>query len=426
VTDADRLPLPARSDVVVVGAGLAGLAAARILTAAGIETCVLDASDDVGGRVRTDVVDGFLLDRGFQLYNPAYPEGERVFDHDALDLRPFVAGAEIVLGDRRVRVADPRRQPTWAFSTLTAPLGSMISEARFARYALSRALRSPAALRAEPDMSTQQALREAGIDDAMLERFLRPFLSGVFLESELSTSRRFADFVIRSFVTGTPSVPSAGMGALPRQLADGLPGAVHTRTAVTEVSSGGVRTSRGSISARSVLIATDPRTVAQLAPVLVVPQGRSVTTWYYRADVPGSQLSSGAGVLVLDGFATGPLVNAVVMSNAAPSYAPPGQTLVSASALGVHPASDDDGVIRSHLAHLFSTDTSRWDLIAAYPIDYALPAMTVPLNMRGKVRVDDGVYVAGDHRDTASIQGALVSGRRAANAIMHDLRGGTR
>jgi phytoene dehydrogenase-like protein len=426
VTDADRLPLPARSDVVVVGAGLAGLAAARILTAAGIETCVLDASDDVGGRVRTDVVDGFLLDRGFQLYNPAYPEGERVFDHAALDLRPFVAGAEVVLGDRRVRVADPRRQPTWALDTLTAPLGSIISEVRFARYALSRALRSPTALRAEPDMSTQQALREAGIDDAMLGRFLRPFLSGVFLESELSTSRRFADFVIRSFVTGTPSVPSAGMGALPRQLADGLPGVVHTRTAVTEVSSGGVRSSRGSISARSVLIATDPRTVTQLAPNVVVPQGRSVTTWYYRADVPGSQLSSGAGVLVLDGFATGPLVNAVVMSNAAPSYAPSGQTLVSASALGVHPSSADDGVIRSHLAHLFRVNTSGWDLIAAYPIDYALPAMTVPLNMRGKVRVDDGVYVAGDHRDTASIQGALVSGRRAANAIMHDLRGGTR
>ena len=426
VTDADRPPLPARSDVVVVGAGLAGLAAARILTAAGIETCVLEASDDVGGRVRTDVVDGFLLDRGFQLYTPAYPEGERVFDHAALDLRPFVAGAEVVLGDRRVRVADPRRKPSWVFDTITAPLGSIVGEARFAQYALSRALRSPVALRAEPDMTTKQALINAGVDDAMLERLLRPFLSGVFLESELSTSRRFADFVIRSFVRGTPAVPAAGMGALPRQLADGLPGAVHTRTAATEVSSGGVRTSRGSISARSVLIATDPRTVTQLVPNFVVPQGRSVTTWYYRADVPGSQLSSGAGVLVLDGFATGPLVNAVVMSNAAPSYAPAGQTLVSASALGVHHSSADDGVIRSHLAHLFSADTSRWELIAAYPIDYALPAMTVPLNMRGKVRVDDGIYMAGDHRDTASIQGALVSGRRAANAIMHDLRGGTR
>jgi monoamine oxidase len=152
--------------VVVVGAGLSGLAAARYLTARGVEVTVLEASDGVGGRVRTDVVDGFRFDRGFQLYNPAYPEGARVLDHEALDLRPFIAGARVVVsrgGRRRVeRVADPRRQPSWAVPSLLAHIGSPVSTARFGAYAVSRAVRSVESLLRDPDVTTEEALRRAG------------------------------------------------------------------------------------------------------------------------------------------------------------------------------------------------------------------------------------------------------------------------
>jgi len=406
-------------DVVIVGAGLAGLAAATHLARHGVAACVLDSGNDVGGRVRTDIVEGFRLDRGFQLYNPAYPEGQRVLDHDALALKPFIAGAQVRLRKRRARIADPRRQPSWLVPSALAPLGSPLAEVRFAAYALSRSRMPIDQLEREPDITAAQALSDAGIDSALLNRLLRPFLGGVFLESALSTSRRFMDVVLRSFVRGTPSVPSLGMGEIPAQLARALPRPVQLNTSVLELRDTSVVTEHGPITCRAVIIATDPTAAAGLIPGLVAPPGRSVTTWYHR--VPdGHQLADGHAVLTLDGAGGGPLINSVVLTHAAPSYSAQGETLVSSSALGVHESTATDDRVRTHLARLYDTDTRAWEQIAVYPIPYALPAMNVPLDIRSPVRLERGRYVAGDHRDTASIQGALVSGRRAAQSLLND------
>ena len=124
---------------------------------------------------------------------------------------------------------------------------------------------------------------------------------------------------------------------------------------------------------------------------------------------------------MLDGSGRGPLVNTVVMSHAAPDYAPAGSALVSASALGVWESPDQEKAVRDHLSWLYGVPTRQWELIASYPIRYALPAMPVPLEFQRPVRTSEGLYVAGDHRDTSSIQGALVSGRRAARAVLKDL-----
>ncbi|MEK9808842.1 MAG: NAD(P)/FAD-dependent oxidoreductase [Candidatus Nanopelagicales bacterium] len=402
-------------DIVVVGAGLAGLAAAKHAMQQGHPTVVLEASDAVGGRVRTDHVDGFRLDRGFQLFNPAYPEAERVLDLASLDLRPFVAGAQIILasrGRRRVaRVADPRREPSWLASTLTAPLGSPWSTVRFGTYALSRTLRD------EPDVTAYEALRRAGADRTLIERLLRPFLSGVFLEAELTTSRHFLDLVLRSFVRGTPSLPGAGMQAIPEQLAVGLD--VRLNSPVRAVQPHLVTLADGqTITADAVIVATDPQTAGRFLPQVRVPAARSVTTWYYRSDTPPEELAGGRPVLIIDGARRGPLLNTVVPSHAAPAYAPPGVALVSASALGVRDTVAQERAVRDHLGWLYGAHAERWELIARYAIPYALPAMPVPLDVRRPVALGDGLYVAGDHRDTSSIQGALVSGRRAAQAAL--------
>ena len=410
--------------VVIVGAGLSGLAAARHLTNHGVEALVLEGSDAVGGRVRTDVVDGFRLDRGFQLYNPAYPEGARVLDHRALDLKPFVAGARIVVdrgGRRRVeRVADPRRKPSWAVPSLRAHIGSPLSTARFGAYAVSCAVRSVPSLHREPDVTSEEALRRAGADGTLIETVLRPFLSGVFLDAELSTSRRFLDVVLKSFVRCTPAVPALGMQRIPEQLAAGLD--IRLGHRVAAVSARGVEVVGGDTQpAEAVIVATDPTAAADLVAGVRAPAARSVTTWYYRPDCAPQELADGEAVLTLDGDCRGPLVNTVVLSHAAPDYAPLGSALVAASALGAsdNPARDDS--VREHLAWLYGVPTRNWELIAGYPIPYALPAMPVPFELQRPVRTEQGVYVAGDHRDTSSIQGALVSGRRAAQAVLKDL-----
>ena len=410
--------------VVVVGAGLSGLAAARHLTQHGVEVMVLESADAVGGRVRTDIVDGYRLDRGFQLYNPAYPEGARLLDYEALDLKPFIAGARIIIsqgGHRQViRVADPRRQPSWAFPSLTARIGSPLSTARFGAYAVSRAVRSPAALSGEPDITAEDALRRAGADRTLMERVLRPFLSGVFLESDLTTSRRFLDLVLKSFVQGTPSVPALGMQRIPDQLARGLD--VRLDHQVASVSAHSVDVTGGDVhSAEGVIVATDPTTAARLIPGVRAPAARSVTTWYYRPTCAPGELADGEAALILDGARRGPLVNTVVLTHAAPDYAPAGSALIAASALGVRDTPAHESAVRDHLAWLYGVPTRDWDVIARYPIPYALPAMPVPFDLQRPTRTSRGVYIAGDHRDTSSIQGALVSGRRAAQALLSDL-----
>lgn len=407
---------PIRAEVVVVGAGLAGLATALHLQRGGVEVTVLEAAETVGGRVRTDVVDGFRLDRGFQLYNPAYPEGAAMFDHARLDLKPFERGARVIIGDSAYRLGDPRAHPTWLTDVLRAPVGGIAGLGRFALYALRCASTDPRKLESADDMPVRLAFEAAGLDAPLIDHLLRPFLSGVFLEGELSTSRRFADLVLRSFVRGTPAIPSLGMQALPEQLA-GQVHSLHLGNPVQSVDGTRVRTDSGEIEARAVVVAVDPTSVSQLVPQIGEVRTHSCTTWYHVPTQGPTELADGLALLTLDGDGRGPLVNSAVLTHAAPSYAPPGYSLVSSTALGI---ADDhsEKTVRKHLQRLYGVDTSGWECIASYAVDPALPAMDVPLQTRKSVQVGPGVFVAGDHRDTASIQGALVSGRRAAQAVI--------
>ncbi|GAC1440713.1 MAG: NAD(P)/FAD-dependent oxidoreductase [Mycobacteriales bacterium] len=395
-------------DVLVVGAGLAGLACARDLHKHGLDVCVLEADGGVGGRVQTDVLDGMLLDRGFQVFNTGYPEAQRVLDLDPLDLRPFDAGAVVRSGDRLHRVGDPRRLPTWALSTATAPIGSLRDKAALATTVARDVLGPVQRLLAGPESAAYDALRSRHLSEEMIDRFLRPFLSGVFLETELATSSRFMDLVLRSFGRGTQSVPAAGMGAIPSQLADGLD--VELGHRVTSVRAGQVDGRR----ARAVVIATAAPQAEQLLPGLGVPRMNGVTTHYFLAGEPPVRDKA----IVLDADRRGPVTNTVVLTNAAPSYAP-GRVLVSASVVA---GDAREQPVRTHLAWMYGGAVAGWQHVRQYEIRAGVPDMRPPLgDLRKPVRLEPGLYVCGDHRDTGSIQGALVSGRRAAAAVRKDL-----
>ncbi len=397
--------MPQVADVVVVGAGLAGLACALHLTRAGVDVALLEAAEQVGGRVATDQVDGMLLDRGFQVYNTAYPEAARLLDHDALDLRPFVRGALVRYGDKLHRLADPTRKPTWALSGATAPIASPKDKAAILALAARAVLLPVDRLTAATERTTREHLRAHGIGDRAVERFLRPFLSGVFLDDDLTTSSHLFDVVLRAFVRGTQAVPAAGMRAIPEQLAAQLPGGVlRLGNRLAELP-----------TARAVVVATDPATAAALLD-LPTPSFGSVTTHYHLADAAPVQ----EAVVVLDGERSGPVANTVVLTNVAPSYAP-GRVLISSSVVTGDAA---EPAVRAHLQRIYGVDTASWQHVSTYALPQALPSMAPPLgNLRKPVRIRDGVFVAGDHRDTASIQGALVSGRRAAVAVLKELRG---
>ena len=408
------------ANAIVVGAGLAGLVASRTLTRAGLKVLLLEASDDVGGRVRTDVVDGFLLDRGFQLYNTAYPEGVRQLDHRALRLCGFTRGIVLNHKGHPVSLADPRDVPGWILNVFRAPLGSLHERLSLARYLRSCTATSPRELVRQRDVSAVDALRAAGIAPEAIDHLFRPFLSGVFLEPDLQSSRRFLDLVLRTFVTGVPSVPSGGMQQIPRQLASALPtGVVRFRCPVREVAPRQVVTDDGPMHARVVVVATDPRSASQLLPPVDLPRMRGVTTWYHATDDLG--LAGGRPVLHVDGDGSGPVANSVVISHAAPAYAPAGKSLVASSVLGTEGPAEDETAVLRHLALLYRTDTKFWETVGVSRIPDALPTMMPPHDFQQPVQLGDGLFVAGDHRDSSSIQGALVSGRRTAHAVLSHL-----
>lgn len=401
---------------VVVGAGLAGLACALDLCRSGQQVALLESSDGVGGRMRTDRRDGFLLDRGFQVFNTSYPQVKRRLDLPSLRLRPFTPGIIAHTSKGPVRLADPTRQPRRAGTLLPGRALTARDLAAMAVLTVRDAVLPVGPLKRRPDRSTAAALSRAGLSDEAVTEILRPFLAGVFLEDRLETSARFFHLVWRSMVRGTLCLPADGIGAVPAQLAGGLPdGVLRLEAPVAEVTASGVLLADGrELAATSVVVATDAVSAARLMPGSAVPDGRTVTTYYHAAG--GTPLAE--PTLVVD--SSGAVLNTCVLTEVAPTYAPPGTALISSSVLGRDRPGVDSAVLR-RLSELYGTDTSGWQQVGVYTVEGALPVMEPPWPLSRTTRFGPGRYVCGDHRATGSVQGAMASGTRAAREVMSDL-----
>jgi hypothetical protein len=378
------------------------------------------------------VVDGFRLDRGFQVLLTAYPEIEKALDLAALEPQAFAPGALVRFRGRFHRVADPFRQPAAAWRTLLGPIGSLGDKLRVA--ALRRRCRAgteESQLRV-PDESTAAALENWGFGPAMIERFFRPFLGGIFLERDLATTVRMFRFVFRMFATGDAVVPRLGMEEIPRQLAAHLPqGCVRLGARVTAWHPGTVVLDSGEVlTGRRIVVATDGATAASLVPTVAEPEWCGVTCLYFAA--PRSPIAE--PILVLNSEGVGPINNLCFPTQVAPEYGPRDETLVSVSVVdedsGVAQDTPETGpnlaallaTVREQLAAWFGAEAASWRHLRSYRIERSLPRqrpgwLDPP---ERPARVGEGLYVAGDHLDTASSNGALAAGRRAAEAVLAD------
>jgi phytoene dehydrogenase-like protein len=411
------------TDVVVVGAGLAGLTCAGDLARAGLGCLIVEASDGVGGRVRTDTVDGFRLDRGFQILLDAYPEVQRRLDLDALALGRFEPGAMVRAGGALHRVGDPLRRPRDLPATLAAPIGTLGDKVRVARLVLDVRTHPVGQLLRRPDGTTAQRLATAGFSNRIIESFWRPLFAGIQLDPDLEVSSRRFDVILRMLALGGTGVPAEGMGAIPAQLAAGLPaGTVRLGAAVAAVEPGGVVLVDGErIGARAVVVATDGPTAHRLLGRRVPDPGSRAAAccWFSTPSPP----VSGARLL-LDGEGDGPARNVAVMSEVAPAYAPPGRSLLAAAVPG--PDALAPGVterVRRQLAQWFDSSLGDWEHLRTDVIPHGQPAQAPPFQPKRSVDLGEGVFVCGDHRDTASIQGAMFSGGRTAGAVVDFLAG---
>jgi phytoene dehydrogenase-like protein len=410
----NRPMLPATAEVVIVGAGLAGLAAANVLRRAGRDVVLLEASDGLGGRVRTDVVDGFRLDRGFQVLLTAYPELHSQFDLEALDLRRFEPGALVWNGTSTDLVGDPIRRPRTLLKTAVAPVGTIADKLRILgqRVRLQRAT-APELLR-QTDTSTLTALREQGFSEGMIERFFRPLVGGIQLDPSLQTSRRMFDVILRSLIEGDVAVPALGMGAIPAQLAGHLPaGVIHLETEVVGVAPGEVSLADGrTITAARVIVAVEGPRAASLLGLPPVESNPASCVWFAADAAPIHDR-----YIVLDGTGVGPALNTSVMSNVAPEYAPAGSALIAAACPGVNDP-DIEPAVRAQLRSIWGPVVDSWRHLRTDAIAHGQPRQHTPFSPKQRVALGDGLFVCGDHRDTASIQGALYSGRRCGEAVV--------
>ena len=406
------------TDVCVVGAGLAGLACARVLADAGVAVRVFEASDGVGGRVRTDVIDGFRVDRGFQVVLTAYPELDRQLDVDALDLRSFDAGALVRRNGAFHRVGDPVRHPDRVLSTVRAPIGSLRDKLAVLRYALDLRRTDPRALLHRPDRTVREGLAARGFDATMIDALWQPLLGGILLDPALDGSARKADAILAMLARGRAAVPDAGMGAIPEQLAAPIADAIELGAPVAAVTGAGVRLADGrSVDARAVVVATEAPAARALVHT-ADPGARAVANVQFAATEPPVE----DRLVVLEGDAGGPATNAAVMTNVAPGYASDGRALVSVEIPGAWRDTDAALVdaVRRQLRGWWGGAVDGWSVVAVRQIAYGHPWQPPGFVTAQPVRVEPGRYVCGDHRDTATIQGALYSGRRTAAAVLAD------
>lgn len=427
---------PNTTGVIVIGGGLAGLAAATRLQADNIPFLLLEASEAVGGRVRSDVVDGFILDRGFQIFITGYPEARKILDYDSLDLRKFYSGAQVYYGGRFHTVADPLRHFSDSLQSLTNPIGTVVDKLLIGLTRLKVLTQGDDEILNAEEVPTIDLLKKIGFSDSILERFFRPFFGGIFFDRELETTSRLFNFIFKCLALGENTLPAKGIAAIPEQLAAKLPSnSILFNSRVVSVDSEFDSSSRTRVKLQNgeilegefgvILAVEEPEAVKLLAgekTAEVREPVRSTVCLYFSADQDNVPVRD--PVLLLNGSGKGIVNNMFFATNVAPSYAPAGKALVSVTLVGVYgDVADEDlvGRVVKELSGWFQeSEVGSWSYLRMYRIRFAQPNQCPPTNLKKNPKIKPGLYICGDYVTSATFDGALVSGKKAAETLLQD------
>ncbi len=407
--------------ILIIGAGMAGLSCALHLHRAGLEVCVFEADKNVGGRVQTDEINGFLLDRGFQVYLDAYPETGKLLDLKALDLKPFKSGALVYRNRTLYRLMDVFRHPGSLLPSLAAPVGSFTDKLRVGLLRTKLQFSSLDEIAERKDHSTDTYLRQRGFSDAMIDSFFRSFYGGIFLERELRTSSRMFEFTFKMFSRGRATLPAKGMSEIPQQLAAQLPsGSIRLNAPVVDLEHQAIVLASGEcVSGSAVVVATDASVARKLLPGLEgeAPAWRSVTTLYFAADA--SPVNE--AIICLNGSGAGQVNSVSALSDVAPAYAPSGKTLLSVVVLGLPEEESLVANVQEELVGWFGPEVMAWQHLHTDHTKRALPEQLSASSRNkpatGFLKYED-VWICGDHLSSASIEGAVISGKQVAESIL--------
>ncbi len=406
--------------ITIIGAGISGLTAAVYLHKKGFNILLLEASDRVGGRIKTDIVDGFLLDRGFQVLLTEYPETKALLDYNKLNLKRFLPGATVLYDGGQFEIADPFRRPTALLATIFAPVGSLKDKVNTFLLKNKLVKISTTDIFKQPETDTVSQLKKYGFSDKMINRFYKPFFSGIFLENNLKTSSNMFDFVMKMFSEGDAAIPELGMEEIPKQLLNMLPeNSVYYNMKVSKLDNRKIICENGQVfETDKIIIATEAVGFASNFIQKSKQNCHQVTNVYFETNFAPTKKA----VVVLNASKNKKWVNNLtVMTNISDKYAPKNKVLIAVSYNGI-PDIDDENLsenMKLELKNWYGNQVENWKMIKVYKIDYALPNQDHVTNelLKSDIQINENVFICGDHLLNGSINAAMKSGRLAAELI---------
>ncbi len=409
--------------IVIIGAGIAGLTCAKYLKDKGIEALILEASFGVGGRVRTDIVDGFKLDRGFQVLLTSYPEARKLLNYNDLRFKFLPSGARIRQGNTFSVMPNPLKNFTTAPEALFAPVGSFWDKLKVLQLNLSlKNAAEPTTVQSIDKQTTLDFLKEFGYSDTIIERFFRPFFRGVFLEKDLKTDARFFKFLFSQFAKGDVVVPENGMQAIAEQIAAHLsPHQIRLNKAVEKIVGKTIYLENGeTIEAEKIVLATNASATAQILREKPTVSFNTTDCLYFSSDLPLSIFSK--PYLIINANDNELIDHLVVMSDFAPSYAPKGKTLISVSLVGKNKHSEQDLVEKvGKELRIWFGEKYNWQHLRTYRIPEALPQYFEAPPQYKTLKVNDFMYRCGDYMAYPSLNAAMKTGREVAEMLSADI-----
>lgn len=408
-------------DAVIVGGGISGLTCANYLHRHQKSLIVIEADDRPGGRVKTDFVQGFLLDHGFQVLQTGYPEAKRTLDYTALNLRTFPAGVIVRSNQKFHVIADPRAHLRHLYSTVAAPIGTFKDRLLMLRLARAVSSCAFAELFSQPEEKTIDFLSSYGFSEGFISRFFVPFFAGACLDRKITASSRVLKYIFRVFAQGDAALPELGMAEIPRQLAATIPReCVRLDSQATKVEDGVVTLADGErIAAKTVVLATSAPAEQKLLGQDQDVKSVSESCLYFAARwrPPFKE-----PFLILNGEGSGPINNMAFPSLISPRYSEDGRTLIAVVVLGEEYCTNPNlqDLVREQSKGWFGQEVDEWEHLHTYEIRHALPSQEPPTldPYRLPEPVAGRIWRCGEQGSLPGTQWALLAGRMTAEALL--------